>query len=99
MSEIKTTAVDNRDGTISFNREQDVEGILQQNKEERNHYTQDKGSAIRKVASIPNIVIEQWLREGINIMNMGRCPDTRRKVLQKLNSPEFRYLRTHNSRI
>lgn len=99
MSEIITKAVDNKDGTISFNRFQDSEEIVEQNKLEFNDSDQDKGSALRKVASIPNMVIEQWLKEGINIMDMGRCPETRRRVLQKLNSPDYRYLRTHNSRL
>lgn len=49
---------------------------------------------MRKVASIPLIIVEKWKRElGIDIMNKAHMP----KVKQLLNDPEYRFLRTHES--
>lgn len=39
----------------------------------------------------PPIIIEKWLREdGINVFDMNH----QKKVYQKINSPEYRYLKT-----
>lgn len=48
------------------------------------------------VARIPNLIAMKWLREeGIDIFNK----DHFKKVKQKLNDPEYRYLRTGKARI
>ena len=53
-----------------------------------------KDKSMRKVASIPLIIIEKWKRElGVDIMNKDHMP----KVKQLLNDPQYRYLRTHES--
>ena len=97
MSDVKTVFHNNGDGFI-IERKQDVEDILKSNIEDAKENKQDTLFG-RRVASIPNIVVEQWLKEGINIYNMGHDPDVRRKVLLRLNSPEWKHLRTHNSRL
>jgi hypothetical protein len=53
-----------------------------------------KDKSMRKVASIPLIIIEKWKRElGVDVMNK----DHMTKVKQLLNDPQYRYLRTHES--
>jgi hypothetical protein len=47
-------------------------------------------------AHIPDIVIEKWLREdGVDVFN----PDHMAAVKRKLNSPDWRYLRTSSGRL
>ena len=79
---------------------QDVQPLLEMNKKEINgdslYDTSKAPMGMRKVASIPLIVIEKWRTElGIDVMNKDHMP----KVKQLLNDPEYAYLRTHNSRI
>jgi hypothetical protein len=79
---------------------QDVQPLLDMNKKEINgdsmYGTEGGPLGMRKVASIPLIVIEKWRTElGIDVMNKDHMP----KVKQLLNDPEYAYLRTHNSRI
>lgn len=48
------------------------------------------------VARIPNTIIEKWMVEdGIDVFNK----DHWKKVKQKLNSPDWRYLRTSLGRV
>lgn len=75
-------------------REQDVEGVLEANKSlaKLDDYTKH---GFREgwwhYATIPNILIEKWKNEeGIDVFNK----DHSRRVFQKLNSPEYRYLKT-----
>ena len=76
---------------------QDIEHILNANKELQKDptSTRSKSGEFRKVASVPNIVIEQWLQEGINFFDKADWP----KVKQKLNSSDYLYLRTDLSRL
>jgi hypothetical protein len=48
-----------------------------------------------KVASIPNWVVEQWMREGINIFKDEDWP----KIKAKLNDPDYKFLRTSPGRV
>ena len=45
---------------------------------------------MRKVAEIPAIVVEQWMKMGINIFDRNDA----KKIQQMLNSNEYAYLRT-----
>ena len=71
----------------------------QMNKKELNNDSMYGGvatSGMRKVASIPLIVIEKWKRElGIDIMDKNDMP----KIKKLLNDPEYRWLRTHESNL
>jgi len=64
-------------------RVQDVEPVIDEVTEERN--TLDNGFGIgssrnyRKIASIPMIIVEQWLREGFNIFK-GDEKELRRRI-------------------
>lgn len=84
-------------GDVTIERVQDVEPILEANKAEMNShgdYTKFNGD-MHKVASVPNVIIEQWIKEGINVFD----PNHAAAVKRKLNSPEYAYLRTMRGRI
>lgn len=77
-------------GRVVVCRTQDVEPYLEANKRERNDFQAQRDAPMRKVAEIPNIVVEQWLKMGVNIYD----PNDNKKVQQLLNSNEWSYLRT-----
>lgn len=80
------------DGTIHIETAQDVEPILERNKALQTFndgYTKSRDLA--RVASIPVVVIYEWMRRyGINVFD----PAHEAKVRKLLNDPEWRYLRT-----
>lgn len=81
------------DTTILY-REQDVSAILDLNKalaNETEHTRRGIKSGWWHYATIPNIVIEKWLREfGVNAYDK----DHEKAVYRLLNQPEYRYLKT-----
>ena len=79
---------------------QDVSPLIELNKKEFNkdyiHGGVETQGGMRKVASIPLIIIEKWKTEhGVDIMNKDHWD----KVKKLLNDPEYRFLRTHESNI
>lgn len=79
--------------------EQDIEPLLNLNKAS---YNDDGGKGVKKdwwhVARVPNNVIHKWLaEEGIDFYS--KDPWHVRKVKQKLNSNEYRYLRTSEGKV
>lgn len=102
-SDVATT-IRRENGRIVVKRTQDVEGYLEQNRREFNEAPSWRPYAsgsvdrpMRKVASIPNIVAEAWLKEGVNIFDPS--PEMQKKVAEKLNSNEYAYLRTYPGRV
>lgn len=79
-------------GDFAIETIQNVEPIIENNKRQYNDgdgYTPSRD--MRKVASIPLIVLEMWKNEkGINWMDKNDWP----KIKQLLNDPDWRYLRT-----
>lgn len=75
---------------------QDVEPIL-----DRNKAMQTAGDGysptreMRRVASIPVAVAYQWLQEGVDFRDEN-CAD---EIRRRLNSPEWRHLRTAPGRV
>jgi hypothetical protein len=103
VSEIKTT-ITAKNGEVCVYREQDVEAILNRNRAEINeaptwrpYASGRKDVSIRKVAEIPLVVAEQWMKEGFNILSPD--PDMQKKLRQKLNDPEYAYLRTYPGKV
>lgn len=80
---------------------QDVAPMLEQNKTAALHndgYTADR--TMRRAASIPYMVMHKWLNEeGWWAMDADKDPDVARKLVQKLNSNEYAYLRTAGGRL
>ena len=79
------------DGNIIERKTQDVEPFFEHNKALYNAgdgYSPSR--ELRRAASIPMVVVEQWLSEGIDIFD----PNHKEAVRRKLNDPENRFLRT-----
>ncbi|HET9868392.1 MAG TPA: hypothetical protein VFQ06_13930 [Nitrospira sp.] len=94
-----TTRMEARNGKLLVVRSQDVAPYLRENASEYNSHSDwrpyasgKKDRTLRKVAEIPNIVVEQWLKEGVNIFSND--PDMQRKVRLKLDDYTNRKLRT-----
>ncbi len=91
---IKTTfKYDHSEDKAILNSVQDIKPILELNKKEQNNDSMygigENATGMRKVASIPLVVIEKWKRElGVDIMNKNDWP----KIKQLLNDPENRFL-------
>ena len=88
---IKTTMLIDGD-TFTINKTQDVTGHLQYNKILANEIGKDiRSDAYNRVASIPASLIVKWKwEEGLDVYN----PDHAKRLAVKLNSNEFRHLRT-----
>lgn len=83
-------------GTTIIGRVQDVEPILEENKRLQTlNDGYSKSRELRRVASIPNVVVEQWMKEGINIFDKN-C---REAIKRKLNDPANLFLRTAPGRV
>ena len=80
---------------------QDIEPLIELNKKEFNKDyihggVETRETGMRKVASIPLVIVEKWRKEyGIDMMNKDHWP----KIKKLLNDPEYRFLRTHESNI
>lgn len=89
------------DGKLVVCRTQDVEPYLEQNKVRMNDapswrpYSSSDG--MREVADIPMIVVEQWLREGFNMLDPS--PENAKELARRLNSIEYEKLRTFPGRV
>lgn len=98
MSDVITEYLyDEPEDRLVIKRTQDVEPYLDANKAAFNESPEHgrwKGD-FHHAARIPNVIVEQWLKEGINVFRKEDWP----KVRAKLNSNEFRYLRTKPGRI
>jgi hypothetical protein len=77
-------------GLVVVKRWQDVQPYLDANKTRANNFTRNRRSNMRLVAEIPNIVVEQWLKLGVNVYDRNDA----KKVQQLLNSNEYKWLRT-----
>ena len=98
---IKTTfKYDHSEDKAILNSVQDVAPILELNKKEQNNDSMygigENAAGMRKVASIPLVVIEKWKQElGVDIMNKNDWP----KIRQLLNDPENRFFRTNEGKL
>ena len=94
MSDLRTTyragpSVDASDDAVQYT--QDVEPYLEENKRLQG---MEQNGFFKKVAQIPNVVTMQWMTEdGIYWPSLPK--DERGIYLrQKLNDPQYRYLKT-----
>lgn len=96
---VKRFVRDDGNGGMEIATQQDVGEILEQNKAMANHndgYSPDK--FLRRAASIPVTIIAKWMtEEGWDPYSSD--PDCQRKLAQKLDSNEYRYLRTAEFRL
>lgn len=86
------------DDELTVVNQQDVGPILDLNKKLYNDGTNGYGPTRewRRIASIPNVVLEKWLKEeGIRFWDSEDMP----KLAAKLDDPEWKYLRTAPGRV
>jgi len=95
---ITTRYIQESDGKLTINNQQNVNPLLKRNKE---LYNQDDGflskeREMKRVASIPPLVLQVWAHEYNGSRNWFALPkEIQRKIMRtKLNSSEFRYFRT-----
>ena len=97
FGDISTKIERDPQGRIVAIRTQDTTPYLEANKRAMSEapswrpYSNAEG--MREVADIPLIVVEQWMREGVNLFDPS--PEMRKAVARKLNSNEYQYLRTY----
>lgn len=91
-SDIVTKVYRDSNGTIIFNRVQDCEDIIENNKRLANDpIKKDWG---RHIASIPAVILERWIREdGVNYLALPK-KEFDRLIRRKIRDPEWRFLRT-----
>lgn len=83
--------IDRADGSITFERLQDVEPILDDNKQLEQ--IPQKGD-FRHIATIPCVVIEKWINEsGTQLLGLSN-KEFAAFARKKINDPEWAYLRT-----
>ena len=88
-------------GQVTVERVQDVEAILDNNKRSLNDGTNgySKSKDLKRVASIPLVVIEQWMKEdGVNFLSL-QGTDREKYLRKKLNDPNNKWLRTSGGRM
>lgn len=92
---------DQETGDVVFKRTQWVQPLLDDNAEWRNaeQNWRKKDDKWVRYASIPNVVVEQWMKEGINVYHAetdrnGVPNEHLKAVLRKLRDPEWKWLKT-----
>lgn len=82
--------------TVQFERLQDVEPIIENNKRLQNESQHSDWG--RHFASIPNVIIEKWCNEdGVNYLALPG-DEFGRIIKQKLRDPDYAWLRTTDKR-
>ena len=97
---ITETFFDNDKDGIIQKRSLDIGSILETNKKlytQNDGYSPNKG--LKRIASIPTIILEVWCKEYHKDQNKGNWfelpQEIQKKILkEKLNSSEFKYFRT-----
>ena len=93
----KTRYIQESDGKLTVNNSQNLDPLLKRNKELynlNNGYTASKD--MRRVASVPPIILQIWTKEYNGTRNWWALPkEVQKQIMRvKLNSSDFRYVRT-----
>jgi hypothetical protein len=94
---VKTNWIQESDGKLTVNNQQNLNPLMERNKKLYNHnngYSQSKD--FKRVASVPPLILQIWTKEYNGTNNWWGLPkDTQKKIMRtKLNSSEFKYFRT-----
>lgn len=96
MSEVQRKAWVDNDGVMHFAVQQDVESILAYNHETRSFEKRSDWS--RKIGEIPNVILEQWIKEdGVNYFALPG-EEFGRLVKRRLRDPDNAWLRSTDKR-
>jgi hypothetical protein len=96
---IDWTMIDEGGPGLKFHASADVAPILERNKAMATHndgYSPTR--EMRRVASIPLIILQKWKEEGWDPFNTSD-PDVQKKLAAKLDDPEYMWLRTAPGRV
>lgn len=86
MARTLTESFDYTTNTFYRHWAEDVAPLLDSLAEQRNHAVDKKTEAnYRHVASIPNSVVEMWLREDPPFNLLDGRPETQKEVMRRLN--------------
>lgn len=89
---VETRIHPGKDGSVTFERVQDVEPILENNHRLRSE--DQKSDLGRHIATIPNVLIEKWINEeGAPVLAMNK-DEFAKFIKHKLDDPDYAYLRT-----
>lgn len=99
MSKLKSHIVhDEMEDKLHVAHTQDISPIISSNIAQTNEADKHaKWGDTARVATIPAVVVMEWMKEGINVM--APTYEDQKKIKNKLNSPEYAYLRTRGGRI
>lgn len=90
---------DDATGEVTIHKRHDVTDVIDRNKRsyaDSSDYRPFAGGDMHKVAEIPLAVLDAWMAEdGVNYL----AGEGREKFIARLNSSEYRYLRTKKGRI
>ena len=94
---IKTRYIQESDGKLTINNQQNLNPLMERNKKLYNHnsgYTSSKD--FKRIASIPPLILQIWSKEYNGSSNWFGLPkEIQKKIMKtKLNSNEFKYFRT-----
>ena len=94
---VKTRYIQESDGKLTINNQQNLNPLLDRNKKlytQNDDYTASRD--MRRVASVPPIILQVWTKEYNGTRNWWALPkETQKKIMRtKLNSSEFKYFRT-----
>ena len=96
---MNTTIIkDHTDEKQVFKTSQDCSNILESNRIAQASQEQDLRMG-RRVASVPTVVLDAWIKEGIDYRRIRKDPEMRKKFFARLNSPEFMYFKTTTGHI
>lgn len=83
-----------------FRRTEDVEPVLEANKQLQNLGPGvSRSKAFKHVASIPVALLEQWAKEDGVLIHLMRPRERTAYLMKKLRDPQYRHLRTSTGRI
>jgi hypothetical protein len=94
----KNTEIKKQDNGLIFTRSQDATAILQANHEARVDPAKDLRFG-RRVASVPMVILEKWIEEGIDYRKISKDPDMKKRFFAKLNDPTWRSFKTTTGHI
>lgn len=96
---MKDTKIFKGDDGLLIRRSQDATHILDANKEAQVHGQAPDLQFGRRFASVPEVILEKWMEEGVDYRKINHDPEMMKKFKAKLNSPEFRLFRTHTGNL
>lgn len=99
MSDLKTLIQhDEMEDKLHVAHTQDITPIIANNIAQANEADKHaKWGDTARVATIPAVVVMEWMKEGINVM--APTYEDQQKIKKKLNSREYAYLRTRGGRL